>query len=166
MSESNSNAKSSLEFPLNAVNKEKLFYDKELDDPVNFKLRENSRHEFGLEYDRIIPSEGEVRLLGNRHHDCRYYSIGVEMCKQRIVETNFSSFLPCKNAIDAMYRCYTEDKYGEEYHKTIPEAKPYSNKFFDCYFYKNTSFTSCMKHFEDSIRAIYRTQDNQLIDYY
>lgn len=153
---------------VNAVNAEKKFFDLELDDPVNYKLKTNSSHEFGLEYEQILPSEGEVRHLGNRHIDCRYYSIGVEMCKQRIQETKYPNFTPCKAVIDAMYRCYTEDKYGEEYHKTIPEAKPYTLKFFNCYFKKGgeSSLTSCMKHFEDSVRAIYRTSDNKLIDYY
>ncbi len=88
------------------------------------------------------------------------------MCKLRVVQSNYKDFTPCKNIIDAMYRCYTEDKYGQEYHKTIPEAKPYAVKFFNCYFYKYSSLTSCMTHFEDSIRAIYRSPDNRLIDYY
>lgn len=65
-----------------------------------------------------------------------------------------------------MYRCYTEEKYGEEYHKTTAEAKPYALKFMDCYFFKNSNLTDCMMHFEDSIRAIYRSPDNKLIDYY
>jgi hypothetical protein len=66
-----------------------------------------------------------------------------------------------------MYRCYTEEKYGDEYNKTpVQEAQPYTNKFFNCYFHRGNSLTKCMKHFEDSIRAIYRTPDNKLIDYY
>lgn len=64
-----------------------------------------------------------------------------------------------------MYRCYTDEKYGDEYHKTIDVAKTYSNKFFNCLFYKHTSFASCMEHFEDSIRAIYRLPDTKLTDY-
>lgn len=161
-----STTKNRVDFSATGLNTEKKFYDLEKEDPVNFKLRDSSLHEFGLEYMQIVPSEGEVRLLGNRHRDCRYYSIGVEMCKQRIVQTNYPDYTPCKLAIDAMYRCYTEDKYGEEYHKTTEEAKPYAKKFFDCYFFKPNSFTQCMKHFEDSVRAIYRSADTKLIDYY
>jgi hypothetical protein len=155
-----------LDLTATALNTEKKYYDIEKDDSVNYKLRDSSRHEFGLEYMKVVPSEGEVMLLGNKHRDCRYYSIGVEMCKQRIIQTNYSDFTPCKAAIDAMYRCYTEDKYGEEYHKTTEVAKPYAKKFFDCYFVRPNSFTACMVHFEDSIRAIYRSPDNKLIDYY
>jgi len=157
---------SRLDFTATGLNTEKKFYDVEKDDPVNYKLRDKSLHEFGMEYLHVVPSEGEVRLLGNRHRDCRYYSIGVELCKERIVQSNYPDFTPCKAAIDAMYRCYTEDKYGEEYHKTTEDAKPYAKKFFDCYFFRPNSFTMCMKHFEDSIRAIYRSPDNKLIDYY
>jgi hypothetical protein len=148
------------------LNSEKKFYDIENQDSINYKLRENSTHEFGLEYMQVVPSEGEVRLLGNRHRDCRYYSLGVELCKRRVIESDYDNYSPCKNAIDAMYRCYTENKYGDEYHNTIDQAKPYAKKFFNCYFFKTNSLTSCMKHFEDSIRAIYRSTDNKLIDYY
>ncbi len=89
------------------------------------------------------------------------------MCKKKVIESGHDNYLPCKEAIDAMYRCYTEDKYGDEYHKTpVEEAKPYSNKFFNCYFHRGNSLTKCMKHFEDSVRAIYRTPDNKLTDYY
>lgn len=87
------------------------------------------------------------------------------MCKQRVLQTKYKDFSPCKAVIDAMYRCYTEDKYGDEYHKTTDEAKPYAQKFFNCYFYKNTTLTECMVHFEDSIRAIYRNGENKLTDY-
>jgi hypothetical protein len=158
--------KKTLYYTLNSLNPEKKFADVETEDTINYKLRDSSKHEFGLDYMKIVPSEGEVRLLGNRHRDCRYYSLGVEMCKQRIIQTNFSDFTPCKSVVDAMYRCYTEDKYGEEYHKTTEEAKPYAKKFFDCYFKKSTSLSGCMVHFEDSVRAIYRSKDNTLIDYY
>jgi hypothetical protein len=66
-----------------------------------------------------------------------------------------------------MYRCYTEEKYGDEYHKTsVEEALPYTHKFFNCYFHRGNSLTKCMKHFEDSVRAIYRSTDNKLTDYY
>jgi hypothetical protein len=161
-------------FSVMGLNPEKKYYDlEENKDPINYKPRTNSKNEFGIEYEKIIPFEGEVRLLGNRHRDCRYFSLGklllntgLELCKQRVVDTNTATYLPCKNAIDAMYRCYTEEKYGNEYHKTLDGAKPYANKFFDCYFHRANSLTKCMIHFEDSIRAIYRSPDNKLIDYY
>jgi hypothetical protein len=64
-------------FPVLGLNPEKKFYDKEQNtDPINYIPRKTSNHEFGIEYEKIIPSEGEVRLLGNRHRDCRYYSLG------------------------------------------------------------------------------------------
>jgi hypothetical protein len=33
-------------------------------------------NEFGQEYEPIIPSEGEIRLIGNRNRDCSYQIIG------------------------------------------------------------------------------------------
>ena len=156
------------DFPVTGLNPEKKFYD--IEHPaynlLHWKQRVKSKHEFGIDYEPIIPMEGEVRLLGNRHRQCRYYSLGLELCKQRIIQTNASSFLHCKGVIDAMYRCYTDDKYGDEYDKSPEVAFPFAKKFFDCYFFKYKSLNGCMAHFEDSIRAIYRSPDNKLLDYY
>ncbi len=52
------------------------FYDKYNPNPLHFKKKKNATHEFGLELEPIIPSAGEVRLLGNRHRQCQYYAIG------------------------------------------------------------------------------------------
>jgi len=89
----------------------------------------------------------------------------LELCKQRVVQTDHNDFLPCKGVIDAMYRCYTQEQYGDEYHKTTPEALPHATMFFNCYFHKYATLTHCMMHFEDSVRAIYRTPETKLIDY-
>ena len=66
----------SFEFPLNALNQDEKFRAPEASDPINYRIRKDSKHEFGNEYEQIIPLESEVRLLGNRHRDCRYFSIG------------------------------------------------------------------------------------------
>lgn len=88
------------------------------------------------------------------------------MCKQRVIQTSNPDFLVCKGVLDAMYRCYTEDKYGDEIHNTVVEAKPYIAQFLNCYFHRNTSLTECMVHFEDSIRSIYRMADTKLTDFH
>ena len=41
--------------------------------------------EFGYTPEVLIPSEGEIRLLGNRHRQCRYYSIGVDICQTQML---------------------------------------------------------------------------------
>lgn len=155
-------------FNVTGLNPIKRFFDVEHPNynSLHWKPRIKSKHEFGIDYESIVPKEGEVRLLGNRHNQCRYYSLGLELCKQRVIQTNSNTFLPCKGVIDAMYRCYTEDKYGEEYNKVPEVASPYAKKFFDCYFFKHNPLSGCMAHFEDSVRAIYRSPDNKLIDYY
>ena len=153
-------------FNLNSLNSKKQFYDLEDNfDTITYKKRENSKHEFGLELDLVVPKEGEVRLIGNKHRDCRYYSLGLELCKLRVLQTEHEDYLPCKNAIDSMFKCYSDSKYGEEYHKVESVAKPYALEFFDCYFKKSASLTECMYHFENSIRALYRAPNNKLIDY-
>jgi hypothetical protein len=77
MSEKLKNLIENYQFRFNAIEEEKKYYDNEENkDPINYKVRNNSKHEFGIEYEQIIPQEGEIRLLANRHRDCRYYSLG------------------------------------------------------------------------------------------
>ena len=44
-----------------------FYYDKNFLNPLHFKKKKGSTNEFGFEPDTIIPSPGEIRLLGNRH---------------------------------------------------------------------------------------------------
>ena len=52
---------------------EKTFYDKMLQDPISWKKKKGSKHEFGIEVEKITPEAAEIRLIGNRHRDCKYY---------------------------------------------------------------------------------------------
>ena len=154
-------------YDFQAINKEKLFYDKSNHyDPVNFKVRKNPNNEFGADVMKIVPLEGELRLLGNRHRDCLYYAIGLSKCKEKVVATRRTNYLSCKDTLDAMFRCYTNDSDSQEYHTLYESGKPYMNKFYDCYFKKDSTLENCMVHFEDSIRSIYRNKpEHNLIDY-
>ena len=44
-----------------------VFYDKVYYNTLHFKKRKGSSHEFGHELEKVIPTPGEIRLLGNRH---------------------------------------------------------------------------------------------------
>jgi hypothetical protein len=59
-----------------SVPNNRTFYDKYLPNALHYKKKKTGTHEFGLELEPIIPSAGEVRLLGNRHRHCAYYGIG------------------------------------------------------------------------------------------
>ena len=52
------------------------FYDKFEYNSLHFKKKKNGTHEFGNDIEAIIPTAGEIRLLGNRHKQCTYYQIG------------------------------------------------------------------------------------------
>jgi hypothetical protein len=52
------------------------YFDKFNRNPLHWKKKKGSKHEFGIEYEAVIPKDGEVRLLGNRHRQCEYYRIG------------------------------------------------------------------------------------------
>ena len=81
-------------------------------DTLEFKKKRGAKHEVGVEIEGIIPSKEEVRLLGNRHRQCKYYQIGVDVCHTSMLLQNADNFLVCKEPIDSMWRCYTEEKYG------------------------------------------------------
>ena len=54
------------------------FYD-ELEnayDSMHFKKRKGAKHQTGVDVEAVLPSESEVRLIGNRHRQCAYYQIG------------------------------------------------------------------------------------------
>ena len=62
----------------NSAAKSGHWYDKlgDVYDELHFKKRKGARHGCGVDVEGVVPSEGEVRLLGNRHKQCAYYRIG------------------------------------------------------------------------------------------
>ena len=65
------------------------YYDKVLYNTLHFKKKRGASHEFGHELEAIIPSAGEIRLLGNRNRQCTYYQIG----KSRITPLSITDFI-------------------------------------------------------------------------
>ena len=45
-------------------------------DDMHFKKRKGAKHATGVDVEAVLPSEAEVRILGNRHRQCAYYQIG------------------------------------------------------------------------------------------
>ena len=135
-------------------------------DPYVYKVRTDVNPEFGPVYEAILPSEAEVRYLGNRRARCYYYMYGLEICKYEALRAHNMSFLPCKDVLDALWRCYTDDKYG----RTLEEAPDYTKveqkKFLDCYFHRTWSLDICFPLFSNMVRAIYRRPDSQLSKWY
>lgn len=138
------------------------FFDKMVQDPINWKKKKGSKHEFGIEVERITPGADEIRLLGNRHRDCKYYQIGVDVCQMQMLKAGADNFLACKKPIDAMWRCYTEEKYGQSIRDAPAYTKPYENKFYDCLFRDASGLDICMSHFGNMVRAIHRSGESEL----
>ena len=138
------------------------FFDKMVHDPINWKKKKGSKHEFGIEVERITPGADEIRLLGNRHRDCKYYQIGVDVCQMQMLKAGADNFLACKKPIDAMWRCYTEEKYGQSIRDAPAYTKPYENKFYDCLFRDASGLDICMSHFGNMVRAIHRSGESEL----
>lgn len=83
-----------------------------------------------------------------------------------MIKQGSDNFLACKEPIDGMWRCYTEGKYGQSIRDAPDYTKQYEKKFYDCLFREATGLDVCMGHFSDMVRSIYRSPDNELIDYY
>lgn len=43
------------------------YYDKLVYNDLHFKKKKGGKHDVGLEIEGVIPTPGEIRLLGNRH---------------------------------------------------------------------------------------------------
>ena len=140
--------------------KAETFYDNNTHDPINWKRKKGSKHEFGVEVERITPNAEEIRLLGNRHRDCKYYQIGVDVCHMQMIKAGADNFLACKKPIDAMWRCYTEEKYGQSLRDAPQYTKHYEAKFYDCLFRDASGLDICMKHFGNMVRAIHRSGES------
>ena len=72
------------------------------------------------------------------------------------------NFLACKEPIDSMWRCYTDDKYGHSLRDAPDYAKKYEKNFYDCLFREVSGLDLCMNHFTDVLRSIHRSGDSQL----
>ena len=46
------------------------YYDNFGYNPMHFKKKKGGANEFGVDFEPIIPSADEIRLLGNRHKHC------------------------------------------------------------------------------------------------
>ena len=69
-------------------NKRDDWYDKweETINPLHFKkLKVGAKNKCGSELEAIIPSGGEVRMLGNRNRQCTYYMVGVDVCHSQMI---------------------------------------------------------------------------------
>ena len=140
----------------------KTFYDKMVYDTLNFKKKRGGKHELGLEVEAIIPSPAEIRLLGNRHRSCKYYQIGVDVCHTSMLLHNADNFLACKEPIDAMWRCYTEEKYGQSIRDAPEYTKKEEAKFYNCMFRDASGLDVCMNHFSGMVRQIHRSGESTL----
>ena len=45
-------------------------------EPLHYKKKKGGQNRMGQDVEPIIPKEGEIRLLGNRHRQCQYYTLG------------------------------------------------------------------------------------------
>jgi hypothetical protein len=74
------------------------------------------------------------------------------------------NFLACKAPLDGMWRCYTEEKYGQSIRDAPDYTKKYEKKLYDCLFREGSGMDICQPHFSNMIRAVYRGGDNKLND--
>ena len=61
-----------------------------------------------------------------------------------------------------MWRCYTEDKYGDSIRDAPEYTKRYEQEFYSCLFRDASGLDVCMKPFSKMIRAIHRSGESEL----
>ena len=63
-----------------------------------------------------------------------------------------------------MWRCYTEEKYGNSIRDAPDYTKPFENKLYNCLFREGSGMDLCQNHFNDMVRSIYRSGESELND--
>jgi len=53
------------------------------------------------------------------------------------------NFLACKEPIDGMWRCYTEEKYGMSIRDAPDYSLKYEKRFYDCLFRDASGMDLC-----------------------
>ena len=51
----------------------KSYYDTMHFNTLHYKKKKDGKHEFGLDIEAVIPSAEEIRLLGNKNRQCKFY---------------------------------------------------------------------------------------------
>ena len=140
----------------------KRFYDEMVYEELEFRKQKGADHSVGQVVEAITPTAEEIRLLGNRHKQCEYYRIGVDVCHTAMLQQGSTNFLACKEPIDGMWRCYTEEKYGQSIRDAPAYTKQYERKFYDCLFRQASGMDLCMAPFANMIRSIHRSGESTL----
>ena len=83
-----------------------------------------------------------------------------------MLQQKSDNFLACKEPIDGMWRCYTEEKYGNSIRDAPDYTKKYEKRFYDCLFRDGSGMDMCQPQFTNMIRAIYRSGESTLNDKY
>ena len=81
-----------------------------------------------------------------------------------MLKDNSDNFLACKEPLDGMWRCYTEEKYGQSIRDAPEYAKKYETKLYNCLFREASGMDMCMPHFSSMVRSIYRSGESTLND--
>ena len=61
-----------------------------------------------------------------------------------------------------MWRCYTEEKYGNSIRDAPDYTKKHEVQFYDCMFREATGLDVCMNKFSNMVRAIHRSGSSEL----
>ena len=138
------------------------FYDEMIYNPLHYKERRKAKHDIGKEGEGVIPDVAEIRLLGNRHRQCRYYQMGVDVCHTSMLMQGADNFLACKEPLDMMWRCYTEEKYGNSIRDAPDYTKHHEKALYECLWRDASGLDVCMGHFSDMIREIHRSGESTL----
>ena len=86
------------------------------------------------------------------------------MCHTTMLKEKSDNFLACKEPLDGMWRCYTEEKYGQSIRDAPDYTKKYEKKLYQCLWREGSGLDLCMNHFSDMVRAIHRSGESTIND--
>jgi hypothetical protein len=126
--------------------------------------------EFETDIEFSVPSEAEIEWLTMQNYKCNYYYMGIAKCREAVLKRATTSgsapdqhgFLPCKEIVDAHYRCMSNKKFGQTLEEAPAEAQQFAKAFKTCAFKKLNYMEVCRGTFDNAIRMLYRGKESPL----
>lgn len=117
-----------------------------------------------IEEDNAIPSEEEIRYLGNAWNYCNFFHKELNDCiTQRKEQGEKFLFRACKNSLENLHHCYnwrepTEFKYNKAFQEETKVCLLQRDMFLKCYMVNGEPWHHCGQKWVDLYRCQFRKQ--------
>mmetsp|Transcript_1132 Transcript_1132/g.2736 ORF Transcript_1132/g.2736 Transcript_1132/m.2736 type:complete len:145 (+) Transcript_1132:512-946(+) len=109
-----------------------------------------------------LPSEGEIRYLGNAYNYCNPLIAELTSCvEQGVLENDELLFKRCNSKLEALHHCFSWREPADHGPAFAEETKPclwQRDLFLKCYFKQAAPWQECEIPFNSLYRCLYRAK--------